>query len=138
MNDSPQPHCSSVEIVSPICIYRMDVIRKGEKKVEGGGIRTDVGVPEHEPLVQQIFLPIHPAPDDAEQGLTIDQHLDAILLHHLIERPRLVRILQVIRQARAPPVLHPHPNHLRFRGREQLAQLRRRRRGEIQRCLSRS
>lgn len=67
---------------------------------------------ENEALVQLILDPVHLASDDAEQGLAVDQYLDAILVDLLVERPRLVHVLQVVRQPAAPPVAHPDLDQL--------------------------
>ena len=72
---------------------------KSSRENKGGQSElTDIRVPKHEPLIQLVLHPIHLAADDAEQRLTVDQHLHAVLLHRFVERARLVHILQVVRQ----------------------------------------
>ena len=107
MNDSPHPHCSSANITR-----QPSVPQRRKQKIEQRERPTDIRVPEHEPLVQLVLDPIHLAPDDTEQSLAVDQHFHPILLHRLVERARSVHVLEMVRQARTPPVLDPYPDHL--------------------------
>lgn len=74
----------------------------------------NIRIPKHKPRAQLILYPIHLAPNDTEQRLTINQHLNAGLLYRFIEASRFIHVLQMIRETGAPPVLHPNPNEFGF------------------------
>src|SRR5699024_7872651 len=120
MNDSPQPHCSSVPCTVSIFLcftyssqYRRRLPRRGP--MNGGVQRTYVGVPEDEALVELVLGPVHLAANDAEEGLAVDEHLDAILLDCLVKGARLVHVFEVVRQPAAAAVSHPNLDELGVR-----------------------
>lgn len=71
-----------------------------------------VGILENKSLVQLVFRPVHLATNNAEQGLAIYQHLDSVLLHHLIKGPGLFDIFQVVRETAASTI--PYSNFDEF------------------------
>ena len=71
---------------------------------------------------QPVLLPVHLAPDDREQRLAVDDDLDPVLLHHLVELRRLLDVLEVVRQARTALVPHAYADHLRGRALEEVLQ----------------
>lgn len=93
------------------------------ERLAATALLLDIRIPKNKPLIQFILHPIHLAAYDAKQRFTVYKHLDSILLDRLIERTRLLHILQMVRQARAAPVLDPYPYHLRLWLVEQIAQL---------------
>lgn len=86
MKDSPHPHCSSAILLANTTPSTM------EKQSR----LTYIRIREHKPLTQLIFHPIHLTPNNAKQRLTINQHLNAILLHRFIKFSRLIHVLQMI------------------------------------------
>jgi len=68
----------------------------------------DVWIPEDELGAQFILQPIHLAPNDAEQGLAINEDLDAVLLNDLVEFTWLVHVFEMICQPRTTSVLDAH------------------------------
>ena len=98
---------------------------------------TDVGVPEMEALVELVLDPVHLGADDAEEGLTVNEDLDAVLLDLLVEGARAIDVLEVVGQAAAPAVPHPDLDQLRLRLVQQAAQLLHGRRSQLQRRLPR-
>lgn len=115
MKDSPQPHCSSGKAGKSALGH--DYIKEAKDKLIQAFVRgvllTDIGVPEHESLVQLVLHPVHLAADDAEQGFAIDEDLDAVLLHGFVEGAWLVDVLQVVGQPAAAPVAHANLDELR-------------------------
>ena len=94
MKDSPQPHCSSDEVVS-LCF----------KTVAYLNLLTDIWVVKDKLLVELVLNPVHLTSDDAEKRLAINQDLDAILLYNLVELSWLVHLLEVVCQPAASTVL---------------------------------
>jgi len=84
----------------------------------------DIGVPEDEPRRQFVFLPVHLASDNAEQGFAVDQDFDTLLLDHLIERAWFLDIFEVIGQTRTASVLDSYADHLGVGLVEELFQVR--------------
>ena len=70
---------------------------------------------------QPILLPVHLAANDREERLAVDQDLNSVLLHDLVELPRLVNVLEMVRQPSAALVPHTDTNQLRCRTLEQVA-----------------
>lgn len=106
MKDSPQPHCSSEILLAPHKFTgrgRAGQIRRGH---------TYVGILENKSLVQLVFRPVHLAANNAEQGLAIYEHLDSVLLDHLIKCPGLFDIFQVVRETAASTI--PYSNFDEF------------------------
>lgn len=75
----------------------------------------DVRIPKHELLRERVLMPVHLRPDDAKERLRVNQHLDPVLLDHLVKLPRLVNVFEVVRQAGASPIADSDPDQLRIR-----------------------
>lgn len=114
MNDSPHPQDSSViHLSASVPRVKKSDCRRKPVIIGRETVLTYVGVSENESLAQLVLVPVHLTTNDTEQSLAVNQDLDAILLHDLIESTRLIHVLQMVGKARATLVLDPYSNHLR-------------------------
>lgn len=93
----------------PLFYHMLVTVRAEEYKKKE---LTNVGVPEDESIAQLIFVPVHLAADNAEQCPAVDQDLDAILLHDLVEGGRFLHVFKVVCETRATLVFHTNSNKL--------------------------
>lgn len=54
---------------------------------------TNIGVAEHKPAAEFVFMPVHFTADDTEQCLAINQDLHTILFNYLVELVWLLHVL---------------------------------------------
>lgn len=59
----------------------------------------DIRVLEDKLGAHSIFVPVHLAPDDGEEGFTVDEHSDALLLYDLVELSRLFDVFEIDRKS---------------------------------------
>lgn len=100
--------CSYCErLATTTCIFNVWVL-EGELCADGEKGKRLGDVDGWRDVPQRVLLPVHLAADDREQCFAVYEHLDAILLYYLVKLPRLVDVLEVVRQPRAALVPHSY------------------------------
>ena len=115
VKDSPHPHASLIlGFLNANFALQTCTVHQQKKRICGRKSIKDAPQP--------VLLPVHLAPDDREQRLAVDDDLDPVLLHHLVELRWVLDVLEVVRQARAALVPHAYADHLRGRALEEVLQ----------------
>ena len=72
----------------------------------------NVRISEDKSCTQLVFLPVHFAANDAEEGLAVYQNFDTVLFHDFIELLGFVHIFEMGGAAGTAAILDADPDHL--------------------------